>query len=610
MGGRGRKVACFGWLFCAAVGTLISLSRYAFVRDVVLRILPRHAQSHVVESIRLKHTRSKSLFRIRLKIIALICVFLTGLFANPLIAATASVDYSFGEAGLLTTSGDARLVVRPDGSIYSGRTCVLPSGQTVCLSRYDRDGKLDVSFGAQGTALVSRAYQLLGSFAHAAGNHIYVAALCTGAGPCIARITLTGSVDTTFGVDGYIDIEGLEPTYYVTLIAPRPDGSFVSIGSCWRNNVFGQCFADWDASGNVETVNGISFAPMSGELFRAAYASDHSLVVAGMCLRNINAYAFNKRCLLKLTPEARVDTRFGAGGLVTNDQFESTEWVTDMVIDQDDRILVSITGFGVGQFYGCQFGCNLLFRLNVDGVPDASFLPPAELWELGANAVAVDRFGRYIVLSAENCVSQSSRCVGRLNPSGSFDTSFISNMRESPFFTFTPPMQGNWLGQISFVRSTPSENGWMIVAAGCQTPTESGYCVRRIRRLAGRYDLDSDGDSVSASDAILYVRHLLGFHDTALTSGALGTYADRTSATDIATYLSTPNTTYPNCSASIVGAPGGPQAMLDGIVLLRAMMGLTGDAVTNGIAFPAGTARTSWVDIKAHLNDNCVMAFN
>jgi len=32
--------------------------------------------------------------------------------------------------------------------------------------------------------------------------------------------------------------------------------------------------------------------------------------------------------------------------------------------------------------------------------------------------------------------------------------------------------------------------------------------------------------------------------------------------------------------------------------------------VTNGIVFPAGTARMSWVDIKAHLNDNCGIALN
>jgi hypothetical protein len=134
--------------------------------------------------------------------------------------------------------------------------------------------------------------------------------------------------------------------------------------------------------------------------------------------------------------------------------------------------------------------------------------------------------------------------------------------------------------------------------------------LSRLQGYQKFFDLDHDGEAATETDSILYVRHLLGFRDTALTSGALGTYADRTSATDIATYLSAPNTTYPNCSASVVGAPGGPQAMIDGIVLLRALMGLTGDAVTNGIAFPAGTARTSWVDIKAHLNDNCGMALN
>ena len=50
--------------------------------------------------------------------------------------------------------------------------------------------------------------------------------------------------------------------------------------------------------------------------------------------------------------------------------------------------------------------------------------------------------------------------------------------------------------------------------------------------------------------------------------------------------------------------------MLDGIVLLRAMFGLTGTAVTNGINFPVGTTRTTWADIKTHLNANCGMVLN
>lgn len=134
--------------------------------------------------------------------------------------------------------------------------------------------------------------------------------------------------------------------------------------------------------------------------------------------------------------------------------------------------------------------------------------------------------------------------------------------------------------------------------------------MARLLNEEGYFDLDGNNQTNPAHDGTLFVRYLFGLREASLTTGALGVYADRASGTDIATYLSTPNATYPHCSTNIVGAPGGPSAMLDGIVLMRAMFGLTGTAVTTGINFPVGTTRTTWSDIKAHLNTNCGMALN
>ena len=169
-------------------------------------------------------------------------------------------------------------------------------------------------------------------------------------------------------------------------------------------------------------------------------------------------------------------------------------------------------------------------------------------------------------------------------------------------------------GQTSVFTSVLAQtdgDGKVLATASCAANySRSDTCIAKLLGFAGRFDLDNDNESNPANDGVLYLRHLIGYRDTALTTGALGTYADRTVRADIATYLSTPNATYPNCGPNIVGAPGGPNAMLDGIVLVRAMLGLTGDAVTNGINFPAGTARTTWADIKTHLNTNCGMVLN
>ena len=51
------------------------------------------------------------------------------------------------------------------------------------------------------------------------------------------------------------------------------------------------------------------------------------------------------------------------------------------------------------------------------------------------------------------------------------------------------------------------------------------------------------------------------------------------------------------------------QAATDGLLITRAMLGLTGTAVTNG-ALGANAFRTAWVDIRSFLNTNCGTSFS
>jgi hypothetical protein len=46
-------------------------------------------------------------------------------------------------------------------------------------------------------------------------------------------------------------------------------------------------------------------------------------------------------------------------------------------------------------------------------------------------------------------------------------------------------------------------------------------------------------------------------------------------------------------------------ALTDGLLILRAMLGLTGDAVTSGGVIGAGATRSSWGTIRPYLNTNC-----
>jgi len=62
-----------------------------------------------------------------------------------------------------------------------------------------------------------------------------------------------------------------------------------------------------------------------------------------------------------------------------------------------------------------------------------------------------------------------------------------------------------------------------------------------------------------------------------------------------------------NCSLDVDGN-GGIDPLTDGLLLMRAMFGLTGAAVTGG-AIGAMPSRSDWASIRTYLNGNCGTSF-
>ena len=114
-------------------------------------------------------------------------------------------------------------------------------------------------------------------------------------------------------------------------------------------------------------------------------------------------------------------------------------------------------------------------------------------------------------------------------------------------------------------------------------------------------DLDVDANlSVKAmTDGILALRWMLGMTGTAATQGAIGASPGRTMAANIATHL--------NLQRMDIDGDSSVDAATDGVLLLRALLGLNGASVTDGAVSPCAT-RTTWTDIRAHLAGTCGLA--
>ncbi len=107
-------------------------------------------------------------------------------------------------------------------------------------------------------------------------------------------------------------------------------------------------------------------------------------------------------------------------------------------------------------------------------------------------------------------------------------------------------------------------------------------------------DIDGNQTISATTDGLMLLRAMLGLTDTAVTQGATVAGAPRTTWTQIAPYV--------HLAALNLDGTGNANAATDGVLLLRAMFGLTGTAVTNGITLAPGR---TWADIRTYLNTQC-----
>jgi Domain of unknown function (DUF5122) beta-propeller len=190
-------------------------------------------------------------------------------------------------------------------------------------------------------------------------------------------------------------------------------------------------------------------------------------------------------------------------------------------------------------------------------------------------AIAAASDGKVVTSAA--CFSVNSYggvgrpCIARYLPSGVLDTSFgvAGN-------AFVPIPNG-----VSWNLSLASSDK-IVVPGNCGTLRP--YCLMRLKggpypASACTLNADANNSIAASTDAMLVTRYLLGFQGEALTNGATGQNATRT-AEEIVTYLET----LKNDPARKLDLDGDGQslAFTDGLLMLRAMLGLSGDALTVG----------------------------
>jgi uncharacterized delta-60 repeat protein len=512
--------------------------------------------------------------------------------------------------GTVNTEGASSVAVQPDGKIVVAGTCESGIiGNTVtnlCMMRLNANGSLDATFdgpdtsgtgvgNGRGKFVLTIVSSLFGvgppRVALQADGKIVVATTCRPEAQsfssfCIARLNPNGSFDTAFdgpgangaGVgqgQGRVVLPSIDDTprnNILGVIAIDPAGRILLGGGCTTSDGLSRsCVMRLAGDGSFDrtftrTATGRYLLPaMDGtrpnrnDTAKAIDLDEGGrIVVASKSDLLGSPQGVFETCFMRLNDNADTDTTFGlrGNGLNCYTPYQSFE-VESMVRQPEGKIVFVGTErslnmpTGAPRIFAASLKRNGLLDETQSTVPRASVTMPA-----ASRKVLLQADGRWIVIGEckEDADAASAFCVARLNADVA-DVRYAGNVDYDKSFgdggSAPPDLTNFTIGSNSVAADAALQPDGKIVVAGRCTAADGSsrdrFCIARIHAgaLAGREcSLDIDGD-------------------------------------------------------------GRVSALTDGLINTRIALGLTGNAVTNGVRFAAHAQRTNWPSIRDYLVSRC-----
>ncbi len=304
-----------------------------------------------------------------------------------------SRDTTFGSGGMTLIGTNIKyfgfgnpIAVQPDGKvIVAGNVC---SGNcALALVRYNADGSLDTSFGANGSAITTTGQSFnTNAVVLQPNGRIIVAGDSTNGtdvSHTLIRFDADGGLDTSFGANGSVTtlIEGAAKTSALALL---PNGRIIIAGNGWNGTVGGFSLARYNADGSLDASFGSQGAvntdidPVFFAAHSLALQSDGKILAAG----SSNSGKF---VLSRYNTNGSLDTTFGNSGILTTNLGNSYSLilVRTLVLQPDGKIVVTAASYDQTPCPGQPTGtiCNAnpdnnflaLLRYNTDGSLDPTF---------------------------------------------------------------------------------------------------------------------------------------------------------------------------------------------------------------------------------------------
>jgi len=299
-----------------------------------------------------------------------------------------NLDLSFGENGSATVlSGDhckaQSVALQADGKIVVAGT-ELPAANgsgssNMMIARFDPDGSLDVTFDTDGVKVIAlndsqslSAVLIQADGKIIAGGGFTIQSNWNQNTPGLIRLNTDGSLDTSFGVNGFVYTPGIYRGE-ITDMQFTADGNIVAVGRTFITNRY--LILKYDGNGqliNSFGSNGTGFVEVAlnqiADLFDCFIAPDGSIYASGGTFNGIKYNAF----MVKYHSDGTIDTDFADNGTLIKD-FGSVNGIgissfgDGVAFDKNNQLLWPMS---YGKTTDYDFG---LLSLSPAGLPNTSF---------------------------------------------------------------------------------------------------------------------------------------------------------------------------------------------------------------------------------------------
>jgi len=295
--------------------------------------------------------------------------------------ADGTLDSGFGKSGKETTeigrdADDATSVaLQSDGKIVAAGRTFAPTNNDFAVARYDRDGKLDLTFNATGKATADFGKR---DYAHTVavqsdGKIVVAGDAEHGDGRifAVARFNADGTPDISFNKTGKLTMDFGSGNAEARGVAVQSDGKIVVAGYASPNNIENVALVRCNADGNLDTSLGgtgmvITPVALSGSnATSVALQSDGKIVVAGFAVDSSGCcYDF---ALVRHNADGSLDTSFNDVGKVTTPIGNGDARCAAIALQKDGKIVAA------GWASNGEDNDFAVVRYNSDGKLDTSF---------------------------------------------------------------------------------------------------------------------------------------------------------------------------------------------------------------------------------------------